>query len=73
MTTSNCKIGDKVCTFYGGQPLYIVRWHEDQEIIGTEHSGQPAQSVGAAFAPRLMEAHQAGTARLGPDEDFIIR
>jgi hypothetical protein len=68
-----CKPGDKVCAFYGGEPLYILRWPEIQGISRAEHADEPAVYCGAAFIPYLMEQHERDEARLGDDEMFHIR
>lgn len=67
-----CKPGDKVCTFYGGEPLYILRWPTVEDASGVEHSDEYATYC-AAFIPHLMEQHERDAARLGPDEMFKIK
>jgi hypothetical protein len=68
-----CKPGDKVCTVYGGEPLYILRWPTVEDASGVEHSDEYATYCGAAFIPHLMEQHERDAARLGPDEMFKIK
>jgi hypothetical protein len=68
-----CKPGDKVCTFYGGEPLYILRWPTVKDASGVEHSDEYATYCRAAFIPHLMEQHERDAARLGPDEMFKIK
>jgi hypothetical protein len=72
IATPACKVGDKLCTFYSGESLYILRWPEVEGHSGAEHSDEPAVSVGTAFIPYLMEQHERDSARLGADEIFII-
>jgi hypothetical protein len=62
-----CKPGDKVCAFYGGEALYMLRWPGANDRSGN------AEFCGAAFIPPLMEQHQRDEARLGEDEIFHIR
>jgi hypothetical protein len=62
-----CKPGDKVCAFYGGEALYMLRWPGANDRSGN------AEFCGAAFIPHLMEQHQRDEARLGEDEIFHIR
>jgi hypothetical protein len=64
-----CKPGDKVCVFYGGEPLYVLRCHGAE---GTERGGGTAEFVGVAFVPHLMEQYQREEAKLGEDEIFHI-
>jgi hypothetical protein len=73
ITQLGCKIGDKVCTFYGGEPLYILRWPGSEDMDGAEHGKGNAVFCGTAFIPHLMEQHQRDEARLGDDEIFQMR
>jgi hypothetical protein len=68
-----CEAGDKVCTFYGGETLYILRWPQIEGLSSAEHVNEPATYRGAAFIPYLMEQHERDGARLGDDEMFTIR
>jgi hypothetical protein len=68
-----CKPGDKVCTFYGGQPLYILRWPTVEDASSDAPSDEYATYCGTAFIPHLMEQHERDAARLGPDEMFKIK
>jgi hypothetical protein len=68
-----CKPGDKVCTFYSGEPLYILRWPTAEDASGIEHSDEYATYCGTAFIPQLMEQHERDAARLGPVEMFKIK
>ncbi|KAF2126325.1 hypothetical protein P153DRAFT_369049 [Dothidotthia symphoricarpi CBS 119687] len=72
VATPGCKPGDRVCMFYGGHPLYIMRWPTTDANTDAEHDKLPAEFVGTAFIPHLMEPHQSEAARLAPDEIFII-
>jgi len=65
IATPGCKPGDKVCTFYGGAPLYVLR--------SGDTKGEPSTFCGAAFIAHLMEQHERDAARLGPDEIFSIK
>jgi hypothetical protein len=73
IATPGCKIGDKVCAFYGGEPLYILRWPGSEHMNGAEHGKGNAVFCGTAFIPYLMEQYQRDDARLGDDEIFSIR
>jgi hypothetical protein len=73
IATSGCKPGDKVCTFYGGEPLYILRWPEIEGLSDAKHGDEPAKFRSAAFIPHLMEQYQRDLARLGEDEIFNIK
>jgi hypothetical protein len=68
-----CEAGDKVCTFYGGESLYILRWPQIEGPSGAGHANAPATYRGAAFIPYLMEQCERDEARLGDDEMFTIR
>ena len=69
-----CKPGDHVATFYGGQPLYILRQvtPTNYDIYSTGEAYGHVQYMGTAFVPHLMEQHQRDAARVGPDTMFII-
>jgi hypothetical protein len=65
IATPGVKLGDKVCAFYGGEPLHILR-----------HGGTNSESYtfsGVAFIAYLMEQQERDAARLRPDEIFNIR
>jgi hypothetical protein len=64
ISTPGCKIGDKVCCFYGGLQLYILRFSE-QGIPNAEFSG-------TAFVPYLMTQDERDHSRQGDDEIFRI-
>jgi hypothetical protein len=72
ITTAGCKPGDKICVFYGEDPLHILRWPESQSENNKIHGEGPAEFCGVAFIPHLMKPHEQEAARLGPDEIFII-
>lgn len=63
-----CKVGDKVCVFYGEEPLHILRWPEERTAGNRGH----AKLCGVVFIPHLMEPHQSDAARLSEDEIFEI-
>jgi hypothetical protein len=69
-----CQPGDQVATFYGGQPLYVLRQLNPtkDDIDSTGQASDHVQYMGAAFIPHLMEQHQRDAARIGPDTTFMI-
>jgi len=69
-----CKPGDQIATFYGGEPLYILRrLNPTNDDMGSAEQGyDDVQYMGAAFIPHLMEQDQRDTARIGPDTTFMI-
>ena len=69
-----CKPGDQVATFYGGEPLYIIRQLNQMkdDIDSTGQASAHIQYMGAAFIPHLMEQRQRDAARMGPDTLFMI-
>jgi hypothetical protein len=73
IASSGCKPGDTICTFYRGEPLYILRWPDEGErLVDTEHESNIAEFCGVAYVPHLMEQHQREAARLKGDEIFVI-
>jgi hypothetical protein len=72
IATPGCKPGDKVCVFYGEDPLHILRWSEPEKGIDAIHGEGPAEFCGVTFIPHLMKPHEQEAARLGPDEIFVI-
>ncbi|KAH8706104.1 heterokaryon incompatibility protein-domain-containing protein [Phaeosphaeriaceae sp. PMI808] len=68
-----CKVGDKICAFYGGEPLYILRWQGSEDLPHTELRNEAAKFCGIAFIPYLMEQHQRDDARSRPEEIFTIK
>jgi len=72
IATPGCKPGDKVCVFYGEDPLHILRWPEPEHKTGALHGEGPAEFCGVAFIPHFMKPHEQEAARLGPDEIFVI-
>lgn len=73
IATPGCKPGDKVCVFYGGHPLHLLRWPAGNTVAeSAAHSDAPAEFTGVAFIPHLMEPREADAARLGEDEVFVI-
>ncbi|KAI4614847.1 hypothetical protein J4E80_006351 [Alternaria sp. BMP 0032] len=69
-----CKPGDQIATFYGGEPLYILRrLNPTNDDMGSAEQGyDDVQYMGAAFIPHLMEQDQRDTVRIGPDTTFMI-
>ena len=72
ITTPGCKPGDKVCVFYGEDPLHILRWPEPEHETGALQGEGPAEFCGVTFIPHLMKSQEQEAARLGPDEIFVI-
>lgn len=72
IATPGCKPGDKVCVLYGGHPLHILRLPTSDRDLDATHGNGPAQFVGVAYIPHLMEPHQSDAARVGEDEIFSI-
>jgi hypothetical protein len=67
------KPGDRICTFYGGSPLYILRWSEEKIEVGEKaDETDNAEFCGIAYVPHLMEQHEREIARLADDEIFVI-
>jgi hypothetical protein len=70
IAVAGCRAGDKVCSFYGGEPLYVLRRRDDTT---TAVSGIGiTEFCGVAFIPHLMEQHQRDAAKIGDDEVFVI-
>ncbi|KPI39631.1 Sulfite efflux pump SSU1 [Cyphellophora attinorum] len=71
------KPGDQVCVFYGAEPLHILRRPAPQQTDNAnaahDSTAAAAQFIGSAFIPHLMEQQLSDTARLGPDEIFLMR
>lgn len=66
------KPGDKVCAFYGGICLYILRWPENPAGSEPDYDKEHARFCGPAFIPYLMKQHQRDAAKIGEDHIFII-
>lgn len=64
ISTPGCKIGDKVCCFYGGLQLYNLRFSEEES--------PNAEFSGTAFVPYLMTQDERDNARQGEDVVFRI-
>jgi hypothetical protein len=64
--------GDKVCAFYGGKSLDVLRYPEGSSILEPDYSTDHAEFCSIAYIPRLMKQQQRDDARLGPDEIFVI-
>lgn len=73
LATPGCKPGDRVCAFYGADPLHILRWPVSADDADATHGEGPAEFCGSAYIPHLMEPYQSDAARLAPDEIFVIR
>lgn len=52
-----CKNGDRLCVFYGGEPLYIVRPHDSSTDYSTATNAGLWDFVGTAYVPHLMDQH----------------
>lgn len=73
IATLGLQLGEKVCTLYGGVPLYILlRYPEGSLTSEPDYSTDHAQFCGTASVPYLMKQRQRVAARLGPDEIFVI-
>ncbi|KAH7382404.1 heterokaryon incompatibility protein-domain-containing protein [Phaeosphaeria sp. MPI-PUGE-AT-0046c] len=72
IATPGCKVGDRVCCFYGGMNLYLLRDVEKEESLA---SGERAEKlfVGVAFVNGWMEQSERDDARLEDDEIFRIQ
>jgi hypothetical protein len=68
IVTPGCKPGDKVCFFYGGHLLHILRWRASGSDPCATHGDDPTEFCGVAFAPPyVMKPQKSDDARLGPD------
>lgn len=65
IATPGLQVGDKVCVFYGGEPLYILR-DSDSE------TGSCTTFQGVAFIPHLMYQDERDAAKVSDDEIFGI-
>ena len=70
LATPGCKPGDRVCVFYGGESLYVVRPHANG--IDAMSGVALTEFVGTAYIPHLMDQHRADWARIGPDETYVL-
>lgn len=64
--TPGCKSGDKICVFYGGEPLFVL------PSGGVGVGSKPVKFGGTAFIPHMMDQDQRDAARLSEDEIFAI-
>lgn len=70
IATPGCAVGDKVCCFYGGFNLYILRDVETRALPDAEKADK--QFAGVAFINGLMKQSERDVARLKEDEVFRI-
>jgi hypothetical protein len=64
LAAAGCAPGDRVCTLYGGEPLYVLR--------GRGTKSEPAEYVVLAFVPHIMEQHQRDAARVEDGRIIVI-
>lgn len=72
LATPGCKPGDKICLFYGGHPLYIIRPHRSKYNPATKTDDKLWEFVGTAYVPHLMDQHIKDDARQGPDQIYTL-
>lgn len=73
IASPGCTPGDKICTFYGGECLYILRWPKEKESPkGLKPGSNTTEFCGVAYIPHLMEQHQREGARMESDEIFFV-
>lgn len=72
IATPGCRAGDRVCCFYGGMNLYVLREGEDQGDLMIARKDE-RRFIGVAFINGLMEQSDRDDARLEDDEIFRIR
>ena len=72
LATPGCKPGDKVCVFYGGHPLHIIRPHFNKNHPAREETERLWKFVSTAYIPHLMDQHTNGDARQGPDQIYTL-
>ena len=60
---SHMEPGDRICVFYSGSPLFVLRFAAD---------GKTAKLVGDAFVHGLMDLNTMPVDMRGKDEEFII-
>jgi len=56
IATPGCKPGDKVCVFYGEDPLHILRWPEPEHKTGALHGEGPAEFCGVSRSTSQLKA-----------------
>lgn len=67
------KPGDKICAFYGGEHLYILRWPDNPTMSGSRYNNEHAEFCSVAYMPYLMTQHERDMARQGSDEIFVMK
>ena len=67
-----CRPGDKICVFRGGEPLYIIRPHENRKNTLTEDEVKLWEFVGIAYVPHLMDQQTTDDARKCPDQMYVL-
>jgi hypothetical protein len=67
-----CMPGDKVCVFYGAEPLHVVRLQAGDDSAMLDSNDSFWESVGIAYIPHLMDQHMNDDARQGPDRIFSL-
>ncbi|KAF3008569.1 hypothetical protein E8E13_007243 [Curvularia kusanoi] len=72
IATPRCRPGDKVCVFYGGQPLYVIRPHELEANCVPGDETELWDFVGLAYVPHLMNQHTTYDARKCPDRMYVL-
>lgn len=72
IATPGSKPGDKICVFYGGEPLYIIRPHEFNSDSLPNATEKLWDFVGTAYIVHLMDQHRNDDARQGPDQMFVL-
>lgn len=72
MAAPGCKPGDKICVFYGGEPLYIIRPHKINNNSFPNATEKLWNFVGSAYVAHLMDQHRNDDARQGPDQMFVL-
>ncbi|KAF1353002.1 hypothetical protein EJ07DRAFT_134899 [Lizonia empirigonia] len=72
IVTPGCKPGDKICVFYGGEPLYIIRPHKSNSDSLPNATEKLWDFVGSAYVAHLMDQHRNDDGRQGPDQMFTL-
>lgn len=74
IASPGCKPGDKVCVFYGGEPLYVIRPrpYTDPQHLTSKESVKVWEFAGVAYIPHLMDQHTIDDSRQGPVQMFAL-